>query len=94
MRVDVTFNGDSQILIECEGGPTICLEHATPGKVVRSTQEGTERRALFVSDAEALVLVKMARYALEKLRLSDESRVVLQGLLPLLSVTGGNGDEK
>ena len=89
MQVDITLSGDDQILVECEGGPTICLEHVTPGRIVRAIQEGLERRALFVGEAEATVLTKMIQHALTKLKLTEQSRTLLQGLLPLVESAGG-----
>jgi hypothetical protein len=67
------------------GGPTITVEDlgALAG-VTRVDEDDEERVALFVTIAEADVLLKMVNYIIDKVKVTEGSRAALEAVKPRL----------
>lgn len=81
LRYDVTTG---TLSVET-GGPTVSIEDLGPlAGVTRVDEDDEERVALFVSQGEADVLLKMVNYILEKVRVTEGSRTALELVKPRL----------
>lgn len=67
------------------GGPTISIEElGRLAAMTRIDEDDEERLALFVSQVEADVLLKMVGYILEKVKVTEGSRAALEAVKPRL----------
>ena len=83
--VNLRFDVATGTLAIETGGPSISVEELGRLAVVTRTDEDDEERlALFVSQAEADVLLKMVSYILEKVKVTEGSRAALEAVKPRL----------
>lgn len=83
--VTIRFDVASGTLAIETGGPSVSIEELGRLAVVARTDEDDEERlAVFVSPAEADVLLKMIGYILEKVKITEGSRTALEAVKPRL----------
>jgi hypothetical protein len=81
----VMLNPEDGSLYIQTGGPTVTVEGIRADVLLeRMLPSGDSAAALWVSHAEADVLVKMVRHILDRVPIRPESRDLLQELLPRL----------
>lgn len=75
---------DGSVMIET-AGPAVTVDGLT-GEIAfeRSSSEGERELALWLDQQRADVLVKMIRYILDKVRITEESKQRLADILPQL----------
>ncbi|MGI8912241.1 MAG: hypothetical protein ACR2JY_00375 [Chloroflexota bacterium] len=83
--VNLRFDVATGTLAIETGGPSISIEDLGPLAVVTRTDDDDEERlALFVSPSEADVLLKMVVYILDKVKVTEGSRIALEAVKPRL----------
>jgi hypothetical protein len=75
---------DGSVMIETTG-PAVTVD-GLAGEIAfeRSSSEGERELALWLDQQQADVLVKMVRYILDKVRITEESKERLADILPRL----------
>ena len=83
--VNLRFDVATGTLAIETGGPSISVEElGRLAAVTRTDEDDEERLALFVSQAEADVLLKMVGYILDKVKVTEASRAALEAVKPRL----------
>jgi hypothetical protein len=73
---------DGSVMIET-AGPAVTVDGLTAELAFeRNTPEGERELALWLDQPQADVLVKMIRYILDKVRITEESKQRLSDILP------------
>jgi hypothetical protein len=83
--VNLRFDVATGTLAIETGGPSISVEElGRLAAVTRTDEDDEERLALFVSQSEADVLLKMVGYILDKVKITEGSRAALEAVKPRL----------
>ena len=89
----VVYNPEDGSVELRTGGPGVTVEGISPEVVFeRMTPEGNSAAALWLEPHELDVLGKMIRYIVEKVKITEQSRETLQGLLPRVEELGRRSD--
>ena len=89
----VVYNPEDGSVELRTGGPGVTVEGISAEVVFeRMTPEGNSAAALWLEPHELDVLGKMIRYIVEKVKITEQSRETLQGLLPRVEGLGRRSD--
>ncbi len=89
----VVYNPEDGSVELRTGGPGVTVEGISAEVVFeRMTPEGNSAAALWLEPHELDVLGKMIRYIVEKVKITEQSRETLQGLLPRVEELGRRSD--
>ena len=89
----VVYNPEDGSVELRTGGPGVTVEGISAEVVFeRMTPEGNSAAALWLDPHELDVLGKMIRYIVEKVKITEQSRETLQGLLPRVEGLGRRSD--
>ena len=85
----VVYNPEDVSIELRTGGPGVTVD-GIPGELAfeRMTPEGNSAAALWLEPHELDVLGKMIRYIVERVKITEQSRQTLQGLLPRVEELG------
>ena len=73
-------------------GPSVTLENVGETAAFTRVDDDEERTALFLSETEIDVLLKMVGYILDKVKITEGSRMALQNVKPRLEELRGAGE--
>ena len=74
------------------GGPSVTVENVGGTGAFTRVDDDEERTALFLSETEIDVLLKMVSYILDKVKITEGSRMALQSIKPRLEELRGGGE--